>query len=90
MNLQGAAEVTPTANPLSHQLLKAMRVLTGATALVARAITRQTTSVAYSGITNSIEIGSTWNMRRYVLADMVLCYTLCKPLTSFILCQTLS
>jgi hypothetical protein len=68
-NLQDAAEVTPTASPLSHPLLKGMRAPTGATALVVRAITKQMISTARSGATDSIEIGLTWNMRRYVLTD---------------------
>jgi hypothetical protein len=68
-NLQGAAEETPLANLLSHLLLKVMHVPTGVTALIARAITRQTTNAACSGTTDSIEIGSMQNMRRYVLAD---------------------
>jgi hypothetical protein len=68
-NLQDVAKVTPMANPLSHPLLKAMHVPTGATALTVRAITRQMINNACFGATDSIEIGSMRNMRRYVLAD---------------------
>jgi hypothetical protein len=69
-NLQGAAEVTLMANPLSHPLLKAMHVPIGATALVVRAITRQMISAACSGATDSIVIGSMQSMKRYILADV--------------------
>jgi hypothetical protein len=69
-NLQDAAEVIPIASLLSHPPLRATHVPTGVTALTVRVITRQMINNAHSGATDSIEIGSMWNMKRYVLVDV--------------------
>jgi hypothetical protein len=68
-NLQAAAKETPMASHLSHLLLRGKLAPTECTAPTVRAIMRQMTNAAPSGKTDSIVIGSMWNMKRYALAD---------------------